>query len=73
MGGATVRGGTSAMVETGSAGASRNTPASSFDFGQGFFLILRRGVHRIRTITTVYRPEGTRAIGYVVQALLTAA
>jgi hypothetical protein len=41
------------MVETGSAGASSNTPASSFDFDHGVLLALRRGVHRIRTITSV--------------------
>jgi len=50
------------MVETGSAGASSNTPASSFDFGQGIFLT-RTGVHRIRTITPVYRSKCTGTIG----------
>src|ERR1035437_5687534 len=66
MGRATARGGTSAMVETGRAGASINTPRSNL--GRGSFLILRCldpkiGVHRIRTITLFYRPERPAPIG----------
>ena len=50
-----------AMVETGSAGASNNTPASSFDFGQGIFLT-RTGVHRIRTITSCLSAKTQRHV-----------
>jgi hypothetical protein len=64
----TILGGTSAIVETGSPGASNNTPSSSFDRGQANFLILI-GVHRIRTIKSrspegIDRPKQGRPIGF---------
>src|ERR1700722_10747059 len=59
-------GGTSAMVETGSAGASNKTPSIIWE--PGLSLTLRRlrpriGVHFIRTITNTYRPQRFDPIG----------
>src|ERR1700733_1541188 len=57
-----VLGGTSAMVETGIAGASNNTPRITCDPGRNLTGGLG-GVHFMRTITTVYRPKCIDPIG----------
>src|SRR5580658_10021863 len=59
-------GGTSAMVETGSAGPSNKTLSIIWEPGRSLTwrrLRPRTGVHFMRTITNTYRPRGFDPIG----------